>query len=86
VPVHIYAVLHDEMTEGDLLWLKRLRDEIGVAFLRFILPRPFGRFSLLTNEPLLSRALSLTDDHCSVKTESSRTRFVTVDGFERMSS
>jgi molybdenum cofactor biosynthesis enzyme MoaA len=48
--VHIYTVLHDALTANDLDWLLRFRNESGAVFLRFILPRNFGRYRPLNDK------------------------------------
>ena len=59
---------------------------MGHEFLRFSRAETFDRFTPLSNDGVLQYALELADERCSVKTTSSKTRYVTVDGTERMSS
>ena len=83
--VHIYSVLHDELTEKDIKWLFHLRDETGVTFLRFIMPREFGRYRALTNSNIQSYLLTRLDENSALKVAPSKTRFLTVQEELRMS-
>jgi molybdenum cofactor biosynthesis enzyme MoaA len=84
--VHIYSVLHSGMTMDDILWLFKLRDESGASFLRFITPRPFGRYTPFDSCRLLEMIASLLDEKSGIKTASSRTRFLSADGQLRMTN
>jgi molybdenum cofactor biosynthesis enzyme MoaA len=83
--VHIYTVLHDGMGTEDLEFVLRLRDECGAAFVRFIAPRPFGRYELLGDDALVKEAARLADDRAGVKMNPSLTRFLPTRGPERIS-
>ena len=84
--VHIYTVLHDELDAEDIDWLVRFRDDVGAKFLRFIVPRKYGRFQPLLNQGLVREVKALVDSRMGVKISPSRTRFVTVDGQMRRSN
>jgi molybdenum cofactor biosynthesis enzyme MoaA len=84
--VHIYTVLHNDITDRDLDWLFKLRDEAGAAFLRLIVPRPFGRYEILHNTRILERAQNMVDDRSGIKTSRSLTKFISVNCEERFSS
>jgi sulfatase maturation enzyme AslB (radical SAM superfamily) len=84
--VHIYTTLHDEMTYEDLEWLFRFRDESGASFLRFVIPRQFGRYRPLSRTDLLDHLAERIDDRAGIKAERSNTRFATVDGTIRSTS
>jgi molybdenum cofactor biosynthesis enzyme MoaA len=82
--VHIYSVLHDQQTREDIDWLKKFREDSGAAFLRFIIPRAFGRFQPLSDDEILAHAQQVTDSRTVVKTSASLTHFLSVDGKRRM--
>lgn len=84
--VHIYTVLHKEITNRDLEWLFNLRDEAGATFLRLITPRPFGRYEDLCSDTVLDYARTMLDDKAGIKTNPSLTRFINVDLVQRCSS
>jgi sulfatase maturation enzyme AslB (radical SAM superfamily) len=84
--VHIYSVLHDAMRTDDIEFLFKLRDESGAAFLRFIEPRPHGRFEPLTNETLIREVERRLDERSGLKSTSSLTRFITAAGDLRLSA
>jgi len=77
--VHIYTVLHEKMTRKDLLWLFRFRDEAGVAFLRFMTPRPFGRYEPLRDLGLIQEVACMLDERSGLKTDPSLTHFISVN-------
>jgi molybdenum cofactor biosynthesis enzyme MoaA len=73
--VHIYSVLHDAMDVRDVHWLLQFRDEVGAAFLRFIEPRPFGRYQPLRQRRLVDEVQSALDERSGLKTQPSLTFF-----------
>jgi molybdenum cofactor biosynthesis enzyme MoaA len=73
--VHIYSVLNDHMTQDDLEWLTSFRRSTGAAFLRFIVPRPFGRYARLESPNLVTMARQLTSQSTAVKESPSLTLF-----------
>ena len=84
--VHLYCVLHDGLTSREVEWLLRFRDEVGSTFLRFILPRPFGRYRPLANVKLIEDTTELLDVRAGIKMEASKTRFLSSSKESRMTS
>ena len=76
--VHIYSVLHDGLSETDVDWLFRFRDESGTQFLRFITPRPFGRYRMLSDNTIMEYVKARLDKRSGLKVSPSRTEFITV--------
>lgn len=83
--VYIYCVLNDYMSFEDIDFLFELRDQIGVKFLRFQTPRPFGRFTKLKNTKLIDAVRERLDAFSGLKTLPSNTYFLTVNGEMRIS-
>lgn len=81
--VHFYCVLSDDFTEADALTVLRTRDEVGAAFVRFILPRPGGRFTLLQRGDVVDGLVGLLDGRAALKTTASRTHFLSAAGLQR---
>jgi len=58
-----------------------LKNQSNASFLRFILPRRYGRYKYLNNLEIIKKI------PCSrnvvIKKESSNTEFITVNGFSR---
>ena len=85
-PVHIYATLHEDLTEGDLEWLVKFRDESGAKFLRLIVPRMGGRHGGQADSELATAIAGRPlDQRAAVKRTPSLTTFVTVSGEHRPS-
>jgi molybdenum cofactor biosynthesis enzyme MoaA len=78
--VHIYTVVHDILSYDDVDWLFNFRDETGVKFIRFINPRPFGRYQRVKNNNLLEFVRERVDEFSSLTMMASNTIFVDVDG------
>lgn len=81
--VHVYCVLNDHMTEKDVMWLYDFRNQANIAFLRFMIPRNFGRYKPLQNVKLIDAVCSRLDERSGLKTKASLTRFRAVDGTVR---
>jgi molybdenum cofactor biosynthesis enzyme MoaA len=88
VPVHIYCVLHEGLVERDLTDMVEVASRAGVAFIRFITPRGYGRQSAPASESVVNYAFELSRDHdwVGVKTESSDSKFMTANGELRSSN
>lgn len=84
--VHIYAVVHNGLSERDVDALLELREETGAAFLRFIAPRPFGRYEPMRARHVLDYVEDRVGEHVGLKVSPSRTRFLSVSGDLRMSN
>lgn len=84
--VHIYSVLHDGMSEEDLDWLIRFREDSGATLLRFIMPRPYGRFSGLTRQDILLAAERRVAERVVLKIAPSRTQFLAAAGQIRLTN
>ncbi len=84
--VHIYCVLHDGLCRDDIDWLFKFRDEAGVKFLRFITPRPFGRYKPFNNKDILEYVITLNDTSSGLKVNKSLTKFLSVEGHARLSN
>lgn len=83
--VHIYSVTHESMTREDVDWLFYLRDAAGALFLRFIMPRQFGRYGSAASNSTLEYIKERLDDRSGMKVDRSKTRFFTVAGVMRES-
>jgi sulfatase maturation enzyme AslB (radical SAM superfamily) len=81
--VHLYCVLNDLLSESHLDWLLRFRDDAGAAFLRFIVPRPFGRYRPLQNVGLIMAVEERLDERSGLKTSASLTAFISADLIKR---
>ena len=77
---HIYSVIHEALAYHDVDWLIRFREDSGAAFLRFIVPRAFGRFVPGAIETIARYVGSRCDLRSAVKREPSLSRFLSVDG------
>jgi len=75
VPLHLYSVINDRMTNHDIDWLLEFRDEVRADFLRFIVPRPHGRSEPLINSSLVGYACSYSGNKSNVVFESSNAMF-----------
>jgi molybdenum cofactor biosynthesis enzyme MoaA len=84
--VHIYTVLNSRMSYKDLDWLVNFRETAGAAFLRFIIPRPFGRNEDYPHKSLIRYAQTTSEPRVGVKTDPSNTQFRSVEGQFRMAS
>jgi molybdenum cofactor biosynthesis enzyme MoaA len=84
--VHLYCVLNDCLNEEDIDWLFRFRNDAGVAFLRFIVPRTYGRCRPLTRLGLIEATRARLDRHSGLKITSSLTDFLSVDFDRRRTS
>lgn len=84
--VHVYSVLHREMTTADLHALLDLRDTTGAAFLRFIVPRAGGRQGSPAAPEIVEYAtdLCMSDSRVGLKTTRSNTAFVDSLGHRRL--
>lgn len=78
--VHLYAVIHDGMRTTDIEWLIRFRRDAGCAILRFVAPRPHGRFVELRRPELMSEIRTRLDDTVVLKTAASTTTFLSAEG------
>ena len=74
------------MTNHDIEWLLEFRDEVQADFLRFIVPRPYGRSELLINTSLVEYACSYSDNKSNVVMESSNARLYDKHGIQRWSN
>ncbi len=83
--VHIYTVVHNQLSCADVDWLFHFRDEIGAKFLRFIVPRSFGRFERLADNSILEHLRGRLDAQSGLKTQKSLTTFVSALGGTRKS-
>lgn len=77
--VHIYSVLHNSIKNKDIEHLYKLRDQYKVDFLRFILPRPFGRYKKKVDKTKLEFLYKMLDKTSALKTTSSNSEFISVD-------
>jgi molybdenum cofactor biosynthesis enzyme MoaA len=84
--VHIYTVLHDAMTAADIDWILRFRDDAGVAFVRFIRPRPAGRYIGLNDARLIAEVMSRLDTRSGYKATASQTTFLSAKGLQRLTN
>lgn len=75
VPLHLYSVINDRMTNRDIDWLFRFTDEVRANFLRFIVPRPHGRTEQLINWSLVEYACSHCGKKANLVSKSSNARF-----------
>jgi molybdenum cofactor biosynthesis enzyme MoaA len=78
--VHIYSVVHDSISRGDVDYLFSFRDEVGARFLRFMVPRPHGRYQPLTTRGALDHVCERLDARSGLKMAKSGTTLLTVDG------
>ena len=83
--VHIYCVIHDALTLEDVEWIYRFRNNSGASFLRFIIPRAFGRYKSLSTMSMVDEIVARLDDHSGLKYEASKTKFLETSGLIRKS-
>jgi molybdenum cofactor biosynthesis enzyme MoaA len=84
--LHIYSVLNNGMSNFDVDWLIDLRNEVGAKFLRFIMPRCFGRYQPLINSEIVAYVNSRCDERAGIVTTSSRSTFIDATGVCRQSN
>lgn len=84
--VHIYCVIHDALTLDDVDWILRFRSDSGVKFVRFIIPRAFGRHRPLRKRSMLDDIEARLDSTSGIKIEASKTAFMEVSGRIRSSA
>lgn len=78
--VHLYSVLNHLMGLTDIENLFKTRDKYNLNFLRFILPRPFGRFVPFNSKNLLKLIIERLDDKSGLEMEGSNTEFISARG------
>jgi len=78
------CVLNNEQSIKDLEFILSLRDKYNIDFVRFIVPRHYGRWTV-TNRTILKLCETIIDDYAGIKTTNSLSRLYTVDMFNRMS-
>jgi len=84
--VHIYCVLHDALTIEDVDWIFQFRDDTGAMFLRFIIPREFGRYRPLHAPTKIDEIATRLDECSGLKVEASKTSLLGVSGLVRHSA
>lgn len=84
--VHIYCVIHHLLDPDDVDWLIAFRQEVGAGFLRFILPRAFGRFHSASAASMVDYVRCRLDSRSGIKDKPSKTIFLTVNGELRESN
>lgn len=80
IPLHIYCVIHRYIDKDDVDYLFWLRDYFKVNYLRFILPREFGRFDNYYNKEAINYILEKVknDNRSGIKIDASNTEFISV--------
>ncbi|TKB26066.1 radical SAM protein [Desulfopila sp. IMCC35006] len=83
--VHVYCVIHDGLTIEDIEWMLKFRSESGAKFLRFIVPRAFGRYRPLYRHSILEEIAVRLDGASGIKLNASKTLFLESSGIIRLS-
>jgi sulfatase maturation enzyme AslB (radical SAM superfamily) len=83
---HLYCVVHDALTIGDIDWMMQFRTDCGVRFLRFIMPRAFGRYKPLQRPAIVEAISERLDSASGIKVEPSRTVLLEVSNRVRASA
>ncbi len=79
VDFHIYSVINRYTTIDDINHLFNLRETYRGCFLRFILPRNFGRYDCNYKDSVISYLKDRIDDLSGIKSNSSNTEFISVN-------
>lgn len=82
--IRISTVLHDRMSEQDVEWLLRFREECGIPMLRFVVPRQAGRFRPLTSRRLVDAVSSRLDNQAELRFAGTGSRLIDVRGNHRL--
>ena len=82
--IHIYSVINIYMTRNDIDFLLDLARNREVDFLRFIIPRPFGRYDTIDEFPIIEYIKEKIEyysiDNVRIKYSQSNTFFVNANG------
>jgi molybdenum cofactor biosynthesis enzyme MoaA len=80
--IHLYCVLDENQTEEDFTFLFELREKYHLCFIRFIVPRMFGRWKEVPLDTI-KLCESFIDEKSGIKRLNSYSTFFSVDGKER---
>lgn len=79
---HIYSVINEYTSYEDIKHMIELRNKSNACFLRFIVPRKYGRYNNFNKQEIINNI------PCSrnviIKKDASNTEFISVNGFSRM--
>jgi MoaA/NifB/PqqE/SkfB family radical SAM enzyme len=84
--VNIYTVINNYLQPEDIKWLLKFRDDAGVSNIRFLKPRPFGRYVTFKNETASSFIEEINDDRVRKMSTASNIPFIDVNGELRQSN
>lgn len=81
---HIYSVINKNTTLSDINELVRLKNLTNSSFLRFIVPREFGRINLNYDNNVIENIPAAHD--IGIKRYASNTEFVSIKGVSRLTN
>lgn len=81
---HIYSVINKNTTISDINHLVRLKNLSNASFLRFIVPREFGRIDLNYDSRIIDKIPTTYD--VGIKRNASNTEFVPIEGVSRLTN
>jgi sulfatase maturation enzyme AslB (radical SAM superfamily) len=81
---HIYSVINRNTTFSDINHLVRLKNLTNSAFLRFIVPREFGRVDINYDNNIIDKIPATHD--IGIKRCASNTEFVSINGISRLTN
>jgi len=84
--VHIHTVIHNHIQIDDIIWLLKFRDDTGVNNIKFLKPRPFGRYVPLENNLVSNFVDTIHDDKVKIMSKASNIPFIDVNGIIRRSN